>query len=107
MTPDEEQLAKAFGSALKTIRLRRSLSRRQLSELVSGATYLVALERGDKQPTIGKLAEIAHHLEIHPLTLLMLAYLIKDGADPEQLMVRMRMDLTKFMIWPDAESEIG
>lgn len=57
MTPEDERLAKAFGSALSKIRLRRALARRDLGERVAGYGYLTALEKGSKQPTIGKLTK--------------------------------------------------
>ena len=47
--------------------------------LVSSRTYVSSLERGLKSPTIQKVEELASVLNVHPLTLLALAY-----ADPNQ-----------------------
>lgn len=42
---------------------------------VSSRTYISALERGLKQPTVAKVDELAQVLGVHPLTLLALSYL--------------------------------
>jgi hypothetical protein len=41
---------------------------------VSSRTYMSTLERDLKSPTIHKLAELCEVMEVHPLTLLTLAY---------------------------------
>lgn len=102
MTPEDEQLAKAFGLALSKTRLRLDLARRDLGLRVSSYGYLTALENGTKQPTIGKVDEIACELGVHPLTLLMLAYQARDAADPFDLMLRIKMDLSNLEMWPTA-----
>ena len=42
---------------------------------VSNRTYVSALERGLKQPTLPKIDELASVLGVHPLSLLLLCYL--------------------------------
>lgn len=42
--------------------------------IVSSRTYVSTLERGLKSPTLGKLEAIAEKLDLHPLTLLVIAY---------------------------------
>ncbi len=59
----------------------RGLSQEAFSD-VSSRTYLSSLERGLKNPTLNKLEELCEVMEIHPLTLLTLAY---AGDDPEQI----------------------
>lgn len=41
---------------------------------LSSRTYVSSLERGLKSPTLNKVEHLAEMLELHPLTLLVLAY---------------------------------
>ena len=69
----------SLGKALKTIRKARGLSQEAFSK-VSSRTYL----RGLKNPTLSKIDELCQVMEVHPLTLLALAYAGRrelDGAD--------------------------
>ncbi len=68
-----------FSGALKTARKSCNVSQEDFG-LISGRTYVSALERGLKQPTLNKVDELASVLGIHPLTLLALAYLDLDDA---------------------------
>jgi transcriptional regulator with XRE-family HTH domain len=70
-------LLERFGRGLQTARKSKGLSQEDFS-VVSSRTYLSSLERGLKSPTITKLEELAGVLEIHPLSLLALAYLPKQ-----------------------------
>lgn len=47
--------------------------------VVSSRTYLSSLERGLKSPTLDKLQALAQAMEVHPLTLLVLAYVQLEG----------------------------
>jgi transcriptional regulator with XRE-family HTH domain len=69
----------------------RGLSQEAFSD-VSSRTYLSTLERGLKSPTLNKLAELCEVMDIHPLTLLTLAY-AGDGDDAERLLARVRQEL--------------
>lgn len=71
-----------FGKALRQARKSRGLTQEDFAE-VSGRTYVSSLERGLKSPTFEKIAALAHTLDIHPLTLLTLAYL--NGRRGESL----------------------
>lgn len=62
-----------FSEALKVTRTARGLSQEAFS-LVSSRTYVSSLERGMKSPTLVKVDDLAEVLEVHPLTLLTLAY---------------------------------
>jgi transcriptional regulator with XRE-family HTH domain len=68
----------AFGKALRRFRKAQGLSQVAFG-LVSSRTYLSTLERGLKSPTLDKIEAIASVLNIHPLTLLTLAYQEKQG----------------------------
>lgn len=63
----------SLAMALKTVRKARGLSQEAFSD-VSSRTYLSSLERDLKSPTLNKLAELCEVMEIHPMTLLALAY---------------------------------
>ena len=63
----------SFSAALKTVRKARGLSQEAFSD-VSSRTYMSSLERGLKSPTLSKVAELCEVMEVHPLTLLTLAY---------------------------------
>lgn len=62
-----------LSEALKTIRKARGLSQEAFSN-VSSRTYMSSLERDLKSPTLNKLAELCEVMEIHPVTLVALAY---------------------------------
>lgn len=63
-----------FARALKLARDAKGLTQEDFC-VVSSRTYVSALERGLKSPTLEKMEDLADKLEIHPLTLLALAYL--------------------------------
>ena len=66
-------LKNSFPAALKTVRKARGLSQEAFSD-VSSRTYMSSLERGLKSPTLSKVAELCEVMDVHPLTLLTLAY---------------------------------
>lgn len=83
----------AFGLALRHVRGHRRLTQEDFSE-ISSRTYLSTLERGLKSPTLEKIDQIAARLDVHPLTLLAEAYLIKEeNSDFESLFDRIRNEL--------------
>ena len=63
----------SFAAALKTVRKARGLSQEAFSD-VSSRTYRSSLERGLKSPTLSKVAELCEVMDVHPLTLLTLAF---------------------------------
>ncbi|GJQ53832.1 MAG: transcriptional regulator [Rhodocyclaceae bacterium] len=71
-----------FAKALKKARKARGLTQEDFSSL-SSRTYVSTLERGMKSPTLSKINELAEILNIHPLTLLLLAY--APSADPARV----------------------
>ncbi len=90
-----------FSEALKTIRKARGLSQEAFSD-VSSRTYMSSLERDLKSPTLNKLAELCEVMEIHPLTLLTLAYASNDAHQAEQLLAQVRQELKAVMKKEDA-----
>lgn len=67
-------LRRGLARSLRLIRKARGLAQEQLSD-VSGRTYLSEIERGIKNPTVEKIDELARAMDVHPLTLLTIAYL--------------------------------
>lgn len=67
------ELLTRFGAGLQLARKSRGLTQEDFS-LVSSRTYLSSLERGKKSPTISKLEDLSSVLNLHPLSLLALAY---------------------------------
>ena len=68
---DTRQVAKEFGAILRAARLAAGISQEVLAERADcDRTYPSLLERGLRQPTIGKVIEIAEALRIEPATLL-------------------------------------
>lgn len=78
--------------ALRRIRKARGLSQEAFSD-VSSRTYLSTLERDLKSPTLSKLAELCEVMEVHPLTLLTLAYAGNSETQVDQLLTQIREEL--------------
>ena len=87
-------------AALKAVRKARGLSQEAFSD-VSSRTYLSSLERGLKSPTLNKVGELCEVMEIHPLTLLTLAYAgdVKGGTD--KLLARVQRELAAIEATPN------
>jgi transcriptional regulator with XRE-family HTH domain len=78
-------------AALKTVRKARGLSQEAFSD-VSSRTYMSSLERGLKSPTLSKVAELCEVMDVHPLTLLTLAY-GGDSKGVSEVIERVRREL--------------
>ncbi len=85
-----------LSAALKTIRAARGLSQEAFSD-VSSRTYMSSLERGLKSPTLNKLAELCEVMEVHPLTLLALAYGGTNARKADRLLAQVRQELEAVM----------
>lgn len=81
----------SFPAALKTVRKSRGLSQEAFSD-VSSRTYMSSLERGLKSPTLSKVAELCEVMDVHPLTLLTLAY-GGDSQGVNKLIERVQREL--------------
>lgn len=79
-----------FANALRRTRRARGLPQEVFDD-VSSRTYVSALERGLKQPTLPKVDALAKVLEVHPLTLLALSY-VSSTAEIEKLLGRVRAE---------------
>lgn len=83
----------SLAKALKTVRKARGLSQEAFSD-VSSRTYLSSLERDLKSPTLNKLAELCEVMEIHPVTLVALAY-GGDAKGADLLVERVRREIAE------------
>ena len=84
----------SLAEALKIVRKARGLSQEAFSR-VSSRTYMSALERDLKSPTISKLAELCDVMKVHPITLLTLAYGGQDPAEATRLLELVQQELRK------------
>jgi transcriptional regulator with XRE-family HTH domain len=82
----------SLAMALKTVRKARGLSQEAFSD-VSSRTYLSSLERDLKSPTLNKLAELCKVMDVHPLTLLALAYAGDSMRMADHLLAQVRQEL--------------
>ncbi|ABK47493.1 helix-turn-helix domain-containing protein [Enterobacter hormaechei] len=82
----------SLARALKAVRKARGLSQEAFSD-VSSRTYMSTLERDLKSPTLSKLAELCEVMEVHPLTLLTLAYTENDQHKTSQLLDQVQREL--------------
>lgn len=89
-------LKPSLPDALRRIRKVRGLSQEAFSD-VSSRTYLSSLERGLKSPTLNKLAELCEVMEVHPLTLLTLAYAGGSTCRSDELLAQVRKELGAIM----------
>ena len=69
---------------------------------VSSRTYMSSLERDRKNPTMHKLTELCEVMEVHPLTLLTLAYAGDNTRKAEQLLAQVRQELEAVLKERDA-----
>lgn len=69
---------KAFGIAFKEARVAKKLTQEDFG-LVSSRTYISTIERGLKAVTLEKLNELSTVLNMHPMTLIGMAYLKMDA----------------------------
>ena len=83
----------SLAKALKIVRKARGLSQEAFSD-VSSRTYMSTLERDLKSPTLNKLAELCEVMEIHPVTLVALAY-GGDAKGVDLLVERVRREIAE------------
>lgn len=87
------ELREAFAIALRSTRLRHGLTQEDFG-IISSRTYLSTLERGLKNITLEKASELAHRMNVHPLTLLVESFLVLDpDTDLDSLFERIRLEI--------------
>ncbi|EIU4871261.1 helix-turn-helix domain-containing protein [Pseudomonas aeruginosa] len=91
----------SLATAIRTVRKARGLSQEAFSD-VSSRTYMSSLERDLKSPTMHKLVELCEVMEVHPLTLLALAYAGDSTRKTDQLLAQVRQELEAVLKERDA-----
>ena len=91
----------SLAAAIRTVRKARGLSQEAFSD-VSSRTYMSTLERDLKSPTLHKLTELCEVMEVHPLTLLTLAYAGNDTHKADKLLARVRQEFEAVLKERDA-----
>lgn len=91
----------SLAKAIRTVRKARGLSQEAFSD-VSSRTYMSSLERNLKSPTLHKLTELCEVMEVHPLTLLTLAYAGDSPRKADQLLAQVRQELEAVLKARDA-----
>jgi transcriptional regulator with XRE-family HTH domain len=86
------KLLTRFGVGLQLARKCRGLTQEDFS-VVSSRTYLSSLERGKKSPTISKIEELASVLNLHPLSLLALAYAPDSDQERREFFAQVAAEL--------------
>lgn len=79
-----------FGLALRHLRRLQGLPQEAFDQ-VSSRTYVSALERGVKQPTLGKIVQLASVLGVSPLALVALS-LAPNSMAQAQMMLSAAID---------------
>ena len=82
----------SLATAIRTVRKARGLSQEAFSD-VSSRTYMSSLERDLKSPTMHKLTELCEVMDVHPLTLLTLAYAGDSTRKADQLLAQVRQEI--------------
>ncbi|AOI82892.1 MULTISPECIES: helix-turn-helix domain-containing protein [Burkholderia] len=86
----------SLATAIRMVRKARGLSQEAFSD-VSSRTYMSSLERDQKNPTMHKLTELCEVMEVHPLTLLTLAYAGRDPLNADQLLAQIQRELKEIV----------
>ena len=84
----------SIAQALKIVRKNRGLTQEDFSD-VSSRTYMSALERDLKSPTLTKLVELCKVMDIHPITLLTLAYTGNNAGLKKEILKQVQSELLK------------
>ena len=82
----------SLATAIRTVRKARGLSQEAFSD-VSSRTYMSSLERDLKSPTMHKLTELCKVMDVHPLTLLTLAYAGDDMDKVRRVLKQVEQEL--------------
>jgi len=87
-----------FARALRQVRRARGMAQEEFDQ-VSGRTYVSALERGIKQPTLSKVSELAGVMDVHPLSLLTLAFCSRiSQTEAQRLLEQVASELEDLII---------
>ncbi|HEE9765050.1 MULTISPECIES: helix-turn-helix domain-containing protein [Pseudomonas] len=85
------ELKSAFGRILQWMRVKQKLTQEDFAT-VSSRTYISTLERGRYVPTIQKLDTIAPVLGVHPVTLMIGSYALKENRSARDLLAQVAQE---------------
>jgi transcriptional regulator with XRE-family HTH domain len=85
--PAGQPVKNRFDEALKFARKATGRTQEDFAAL-SSRTYISALERGLKTPTLSKVEDLAQVLGIHPLTLLVMTYSHTVGPEIDDALLK-------------------
>ncbi len=87
----------AVGRALKQLRNARGVTQEDLIPAIS-RRHIGRLEQGVQLPSIGMVEHLAEGLQVHPLTVLAVAYARRfDTASIEKVLKSVRADLSTLL----------
>jgi transcriptional regulator with XRE-family HTH domain len=87
----------AVGRALKQLRNARGFTQEDLIPAIS-RRHVGRVEQGAQVPSIGMVEHLAEGLQVHPLTVLAVAYARRfDAASIEKVLKSVRADLTTLL----------
>lgn len=89
---NEEFVAHNIAGALRAARKLTGTTQEAFDE-ISSRTYISAIERGLKTPTLSKIDELAKVMGLHSLTVLVRAYAGDDIDEQEKLLESIRAQL--------------
>jgi len=89
------ELKSAFGRVLQWVRVKQKLTQEDFAT-VSSRTYISTLERGRYVPTIEKLDSIEPVLGVHPITLLVGSYALKEDRSVAELLKQVEQEAERF-----------
>lgn len=86
------QLRIAFARAVRFLRSHKGLSQQELGKGLD-RTHISRLETGRHNPTIESSESVAQSMDVDPLSLLVVAYAIKRGATPREILEQLSSEL--------------
>ena len=96
MSPARMDLRTAFGLILRLAREKKGLSQEAFGD-VSSRTYVSAIERGLKNPTLDKIDQLSSQMGVHPLTLILATFAKRDGTALDELMLRAKKEVSALL----------
>lgn len=97
-------LRRGLGRSLRLIRKAKGVAQQDLSDVVA-RSYISYVERGVKNPTLEKLDELARAMQVHPLTVLTVAYMPHlSEQELANLLDRVSREVKSVLIRPEVGS---
>lgn len=88
------ELKSAFGKVLHWMRVKHGRTQEDFAT-VSSRTYISTLERGRYAPTIDKIDTIASVIGVHPVTLMIGSYALKENRSVADVLNEVAQDIER------------